>query len=198
MPFRHTDAPDSAVERIRSWVAENGCVRRTASFRSGTRLLIVPLLGIALAAFVGSDAGGVGGIVAGVVIFVLITALAWWPRVVVDERGIAVRNIRTYRFAWDEVAGLAVEDQLPELGRFWRVFHGIFGQSDTGFLGLVVATRTRKVAAFALQATSPFFNPLWGRRSTEPRWFDRVADAVRAHRPDLVIADSSRPPHDVV
>jgi hypothetical protein len=104
--------------------------------------------------------------------------LSWWPKVAVTDEALVVRNLRTHVVPWGEVTKVAIEEQLPELGKFWVFADSWFGRGG-GYTGLVIRQHAhRRTVSFALQGRSPFFNI--GRR--EPPWLIRVADEVDRQR----------------
>jgi hypothetical protein len=116
-------------------------------------------------------------------------AYAWWPRLVITDDALEVRNWRTKTIPWNKVRRVHTADQLPHLGRWWSTLHRLayrpLQAKDVGYLGLCVRTDSGTVPVMAFQGASPWM----GVRSSAPGWLlrtnERVTEAMRAaHRGD--------------
>jgi hypothetical protein len=109
---------------------------------------------------VGGAAGATGGdppaaILAALGVFIV--ALTWWPVLVLSSDGLAIRNLRTSRVEWADVARVDVGSQLLHLGRFWRHVHRFARGSSPrldaqAYPGLLVHTRSDgTIAVYAIR-----------------------------------------------
>jgi len=106
-------------------------------------------------------------------------AYAWWPRLLVTESAVEVRNLRTRRVHWQDVERIITADQVPNLPRVWRSLNRWFGRGgvkDVGYLGLCVTSRHGVVPVIALQAVSPW----WNLRRTSPGWLVGIERRLRS------------------
>lgn len=98
---------------------------------------------------------------------------AWWPRIVVTDDSVTVRNLRSVSFPWTQVRRITVADQWPHLGKNWNRLHRWtyrpLLKHDPGFLGICISTDSGQVPVMAYQGVSPWF----AVRSTAPAWLTR-------------------------
>jgi hypothetical protein len=143
----HHGVADNRVGTGGAVRAPDGCALKIR-YRSWVALVLWTPFGALLA--VGGTAGATGGdpsaaIFAAIGVFVV--AFTWWPVLVLSSDGLAVRNLRTRRMAWADVARVDVGSQLSHLGRFWRHVHLVARGSSPrlaaqAYPGLLVHTRS--------------------------------------------------------
>lgn len=150
-------------------------------YRSWFRLAYAVPLGLALAGG-GTQAPGSGDPAA--VAFVpgglFIVGYALWPRLVLDSRGLTVRNGSSTTFSWADIKRPRVEAQLPHLGGFMRALsrQGSASREGRGFRpsgypGLVLHTRSAGSAAVLAVQRHPL---------NEGGFPDRVAHEIEIAR----------------
>lgn len=109
---------------------------------------------------VGGAAGATGGdppaaIIAALGVFIV--ALTWWPVLVLTSVGLTVRNLRSWRVEWADVATVNVGSQLSHLGKLWRHLHRVVRGSSPrlaaqAFPGVLVHTRSAgTIAVYAIR-----------------------------------------------
>ena len=137
-------APDGSALRIR--------------YRSWVSLVLWTPFGALLA--VGGAAGATGGDPPAAILGALgvfIAASTWWPVLVLTSDGLTVRNLRTWRVEWADVATVNVGSQLSHLGRFWHHVHRVArGPSPRlaaqAYPGVLVHTRSAgTIAVYAIR-----------------------------------------------
>ena len=151
--------------------------RRRHVYRSRRRTIAAPLLGLLMGGiwFLLPAPLNVVGFGSTVVIF---SALGLWPRVITTPDEVIVWNLTRWRSSWGQVRHVLIDDQMPELGVTWRFIHGAVGGPNP-YTGLVIETHDQgRLAAFALQSLSPFWNPPWGAPREAPPWLATVRDEI--------------------
>ena len=117
-------------------------------YRSWVALLLWTPFGALLA--VGGTAGAASGDPAASILAacgVFIVAFTWWPVLVLTSDGLMVRNLKTSRVEWADVATVDVGSQLAQMGRFWRHVHRVTRGSSPrvaaqAYPGLLIHTRS--------------------------------------------------------
>lgn len=158
--------------------------------RSRVRVVIWPLLGLVAAAGMAVD-GDPFETAFGVLFFVTTAVWAWWPRLAVGPAGVEVRNFRTRRIGWEQVTGLAIEDQGPYFSRLARAYDR-WNYRYGPYPGLVVRTPTGTVPVIALQGASWSRKLPWRRGTYQPGWLAGAGAAIQSYRPDLSIRHRNR------
>jgi len=149
---------------------------RQVSVRSWRRVVGLGLIGFAAAVVWPLSADPSSFVVVPLGVFAMV--YAWWPRILVTDAGVEVRNLHTRRIAWRDVERVITADQVPHLPRGWAVLNRWFGRggiTKVGYLGLCVTCRQGVFPAVALQAVSPW----WNLRTTSPRWLVRIEGRLR-------------------
>lgn len=178
--------------------------RRRIVYRSWFRLAWSVPFGLALT--VGGTRAAAGGDLAAIVfapVGLFVIGYALWPRLVLDGRGLTVRNGSSAMVPWADVQRPRVEAQLPHLGGFMKALSRVGrasrcgqGIGPSGYPGLVLRTRSMGSCAvlavqrhplnqggfpdrvaheveIARRAVSKHLDPVEAVRASRPGWSQR-------------------------
>jgi voltage-gated potassium channel Kch len=125
---------------------------------------------------------GIGGAASGwfiAVVALVIGGVVTWPYVAITEAGVMVRNLRTVSVAWPELHSVRIGDQLPYIGRFWRLLHEANNAvgAEKGYPGVLIERKDGKVVPVFAAQRPPF------RLGSATQWADKVQAAIEEARP---------------